>query len=198
MPDHQLRHLAQIREVAQLLVALQQHYQRQQMLRRARLASRPRHLGRAGGERLVQLARGDRALEPRIRGTFHRSHAPHDLGRSLIRSTRSRVDHRHHKHMTREEAPATPPRIIGRTHERVIRRWASELQITTADGLRHVSGVFRLASQYGTRLAPRHPEHAHPARPCHRPRPAPAPSRPRTNARPPHRDRREVAPPRGH
>ncbi|MFG2832357.1 hypothetical protein ACGFWI_33675 [Streptomyces sp. NPDC048434] len=48
--------------------------------------------------------------------------------------------------MTSEEAPATPPRIIRRTHERVIRRWASELQITTADGLRHVSGVFRLAS----------------------------------------------------
>ncbi|MGY0063388.1 hypothetical protein ACWY4P_43855 [Streptomyces sp. LZ34] len=32
------------------------------------------------------------------------------------------------------------------THE-----WASELQITTADGLRHVSGVFRLPS-YATRI----------------------------------------------
>lgn len=45
MLHHRLRHLRQVREVAQLLETLQQHHQRQHMLRRPSLPPRPRHLG---------------------------------------------------------------------------------------------------------------------------------------------------------
>jgi hypothetical protein len=110
MSDHQLRHLIQAGKVVELLETLQQHRQRRQMLRGPRLAPCPRHLRRARSERLMQLTGGDRALEPRVRGTFHRSHTPHDPRHLPIRSTHSNRRRTRHRRVTREETLQEPRR----------------------------------------------------------------------------------------
>lgn len=72
MVDHHARHVGQLREISQPLIALQQHYQRQKMRHGRGLRPSPLDLVRGGRERLRQLPRRHHPLEPRIRGPINR------------------------------------------------------------------------------------------------------------------------------
>jgi len=80
---HRRGRVGQLREVAQALVGLQQHHQRQQVRLTLRAAPGPRDLVRRRGERLGQLRRRNHPLEPRVCGATDRSHpAPRDATRT--------------------------------------------------------------------------------------------------------------------
>lgn len=87
---HVLHHrpgdLVRLREVAQLLVALQRQSQSEQVLIRPGPLTHPRHFLGLGGEEHMHLPRRHQPLEARIRGPFYRGHASGSRPRSRKRS----------------------------------------------------------------------------------------------------------------